>query len=98
LKPFLHRRILALKAQYETFQEEVKQKRKSRTDLNALDYLYKMARSKYEELTPEKLRLKYFENKAAFDYDSAFLSRKKSSNLSELQPVKLYTFILWKWV
>ncbi len=77
LKPVLHRRILALKAQYETFQEEVKQKRKSRTDLNALEYLYKMARSKYEELTPEKLRLKYFENKAAFDYDSAFLSKEE---------------------
>jgi len=77
LKPVLYRRVIALKAQYETFQEEVKQKRKSRTDLKTLEYLYKMTRNRYEELTPEELRLKYFENKAIVDYDSSFFSKEE---------------------
>jgi len=74
LKPVLYRKVIALKAQYETVRQEVKERRKSRTDLQVLQSLYKTTRSTYEELTPEKLRLKYFENKSAFDYDSVFLS------------------------
>jgi hypothetical protein len=79
-KPVLHRRVLSLKTQYEMLQEEVRHKRRSRTDLKAISCLYEATRRKYEELTPERLRLEFFESRVAFDYDSAFDSREEILN------------------
>jgi len=75
-KVVLHKRLLLVKAQYEALLEEVRRKRKSRTELNAVAQIYSTLRKTYEDLSPETLRHKYFEYRQAFDYDSAFLERE----------------------
>ncbi|HPZ08044.1 MAG TPA: hypothetical protein PL110_08015 [Candidatus Eremiobacteraeota bacterium] len=76
-KVVLHKRLLLFKAQYESLLEEVRRKRKSRTELNAVSLIYSKLRKTYEDLSPETLRHKYFEYRQAFDYDSAFLKREE---------------------
>ncbi len=72
-----HKRVLHLRTQYQVAMTKKAMGFISQWELDQITNQYETVRKYYEEMSPERLREKFLEDKAIIDYDSAFLDESE---------------------